>query len=486
MDTKIIDDLPLDPEKDSSEDVKTEEVREEPSKQESPTREIDEQELQRRMKQASAEKSSEIDEEKDNDEPEYPEENEASDEEPASVKRKAPTKRSGNSRRKKRVMIGKIPLIAIVKITALVAVFLLLVFLLAGIISSERKPKEITVSPDAEKGSGVFLAVDEDVLGIVPISGGAAVLSPSRVQYVNAAGRVEKTTDHSYVDPALLSSGQYLLAYDRGGDKLRLETKGQILFEEQTDPGISCAAINAKGCFAYVVNASKGYQSHLYVKDRRQQLLFEWGGSDYVLNLALSPNSKRVALCELCVSQGAKTGRVVCFDVNSTDPLFQSDFTDAVVYDIFFLNNHLLGVFTENGVFTISADGTRTEILTYSANEMNSYAHFPSGRNAVALNLYANNRNVYLAMFDYVLSASSLKEQNFDEPVQSVLAGDRFIAAVFDSRVRIFDKKNTETGSVILNDTITHAALSGRTLFVETKNGMMLFDVAANYTVEKD
>ncbi|MBR5409131.1 MAG: hypothetical protein IK104_00525 [Clostridia bacterium] len=330
-------------------------------------------------------------------------------------------------------------------------------------------------------GASVFYPIASDsVLSLYPYPEGVIVLTGNSVEYVDATGKLIEKNTHLYASPVLKSSGKHVLLYDKGGRDLRLEKNARVVTTVSADAEISNGAIAPNGTFAYVLNADGVYQTHIYVYTAGEKKLFEWGGPDYLIDIALSDNGKKVAFSMLQVKDASYITNVYVYDIASEKKtlLGSCSFDAEAAYCVRFLSNKEVAILTGNGVYRMNADGETETLSTFSSNELKHTVVSPGKLTAVALNLFGNEKNTEVRFFDKKLNEAFTL--NYGETVLSMSASGSDTAMQFADRILVVDHEGEETGNIPLTESCYKILLNDDRVYILTANGLKCYD--SDYT----
>ena len=361
---------------------------------------------------------------------------------------------------KQKRTLKNVPPLMVIGIAALVLIFIIAV----ALVIAERA--------DASGGRthGVYSVNADDVLDLAAYPSGIAVLTSHSVDYVDSMGNLISANEQTYTNPVIKTAGKNMILYDRGGYAMRIEKSAEEYKPFTFEAPVSCADINAKGTYAYALNADSGYQSHVYAFSYKGDKLYEWSSAEYVLRLAVSPNSNYLALSTISVVNAQPVSKVYLFQFTKGEADYELEFPGENVFDLDFVSSKKIIVLTDRGAYQISAKAEKTALCEYSSNELNHTSLYANGMGAAALNLYGNNNNTKVYLFDK--GGKNVYEQTYTSAVLGVAADDSYCAVVFDKEICILNTKNVQTGLISLDEVCLDAVISGGKLYVLTAGGL--------------
>ncbi len=326
-------------------------------------------------------------------------------------------------------------------------------------------------------GASIFYPIASDsVISLNPYPEGIAITTGNTVEYVDHTGKLIAKNSHLYNSPVAKSAGKHLLLYDKGGKELRIEKNARVDTVVKTDAEVANGAVAPNGNFAYVLNADGSYQTHVFVRSANDKLLFEWGGPDYLLDVSLSDNGKKIAFSMISVKNASYTTTVYVFDIASSDKkqLAACTFEREAAFTVRFISNKEVGVQTDSGVYLIDSQGTLNQITAFSPNELKHTTPPSDGLSCVALNLFGNEKNTELRFFNKRLDHIFTK--NFDESVYGMSADRHCTALRFQDRVCVFDANETEIGSFQLHESSYRLLVNDERIYLLTANGLKCYE----------
>ncbi len=377
------------------------------------------------------------------------------------------------SRKKKKNVKNNVSLLKVAGLTAL-----LLLFILAAAFFLNSKLPASTVRE--EEISDTFYAVNSDNLkDVVPFSDGIALLSASTLKYLDAAGNEIVTNTHSFANPAIEVNSKVLLLYDRGGYSMRIENNTSEYRNLSFNSVITTAEIGHKGNYAYVLNADGGYQSHLYVYTLNGTKQFEWGSaSDYIIDVALSDNGKYVAVTLMGIDGAQYFSKIILFKFNSSEPIYTVELHDTTVYEIDFVANKKLSVYSDTGVYLINSKGEFTAVQSYSASEMSYSSVFYNGLSCTLISRYSNEKEPLLTVFNK--RGKQIFTHTFSDQVTGVYCSKNYVCIAADNVLEILNHEGTLIGKILMDEACISAVIAGRRVYALTSSGIYSFSVSTN------
>lgn len=337
----------------------------------------------------------------------------------------------------------------------------------------------------ANDGEIIYDSLPDSIINVEKYASATVLLTDTSVDYLNPSGQRVSANSHSYSQPVIDIKNNTVLVYDKGGMAFRIEDNMDIYNSFTVNKPIVTASVGKKSNYAYVLNEDGGYQSHLYVYTLQGKKQFEWGSAaDYCVATELSDNGRSIAIALLGVKNGEYVTTVNFFNFKDESPLFSVELKDCTVYELKFINNKTVVALTDNGIFVINKNGEYEKICDYTPSEiLHSHCSF-RGLNAVCAAQHGNVKATKLSVFNKKFS--ELYTKDFDTEIFGIRTSDKYVAALFNDSISIFDAKGNLTGEILFDEKCIDAAFSGNTLFVLTVSGIYSFNAHGNYDLTVD
>lgn len=363
-------------------------------------------------------------------------------------------------------------------IIKVLAMSLLLLLLIAAAAAAVANFSGVSLFGAVEpKSTGQYYSVEPDNINdFEAFDSGLVLLSDSAIQYIDASGREISSSAHSFSKPVMEVNSKTVLLYDKGGRQFRIEKNAAVYNSYTVNGAITCAALGKRNNYAYVLNEDGGYQSHLYIYSFRGTKQFEWGSaSDYCLDIALSDNGRRAAVCASGVNNAEFYSRVILFDFNSSEQLYSAEFSDCTVFSIEFIDSKRVAAYTDKGIYILDETGNRTAVQEYSSNELKHIAAAHGGLKCSVISKYGNEQAPVINVFNK--KAKLLFTREYNEKLTGADTSSRFTALMFEDSIEVLNRENAVVGTVTLSDGGIKCVINGSKLFVHTASG--LYCVAA-------
>ena len=257
-----------------------------------------------------------------------------------------------------------------------IAVFLLLSLLLAVYLMSGR-PHVSGLFRDGAYGT--VLELDSSFnYAVQKYNGGVAVFGKEGVWGITNSGQKAWSVDFPCTDPILSAGGRYVLAAERGGQKLKLIAGRKVTQEMTTDDEIITASVNKKGTFA-VVTKERGYKGRVNVLSASGKQLFAWHSAEQnILAVAVSEDNTKLAVSVVNMQDPSKVCTVYQFDLKETSPKSLAVGNENLISNLIYNGNELVAVGDE-ALYCFKADGAESFKIDYKGRELQKFSFYSGG-----------------------------------------------------------------------------------------------------------
>lgn len=207
-------------------------------------------------------------------------------------------------------------------------------------------------------------SVDESDVCI--LNNNLAYLSDTQFQVINASGGVVKDKRIKYASPAMKSSGNYCIIYNREGNEFEISTSTETVAEGEVDDDIFSADINKKGAYA-IISKKTGYTAKLtaFGNDNKQKYAYYFSEC-YATSVSINEDSNKAVVCGLYSNKGKIMSRIYVLDFSKEEPIAKIDLDGEVIYCVSFLSNGNIGAIGEKSSVIITSDYKNKFDFTYN------------------------------------------------------------------------------------------------------------------------
>ena len=193
-----------------------------------------------------------------------------------------------------------------------------------------------------EAGEGFPIALDgsEIVAMQATEDGYLAVVDGTELHFYNGKGGEEVRRTHGFSSPGMQAAGKYVCVTEKGGRRLRLETRAKTVCEITTQFDILTAAVSENGNVAVLTAADQNYTSKITVYDAAGKVLYDRNRAEQGVAVALSPDGRCVAVTGVGVQMGALYATLDVYSLSTTgEALYTCRGEEQLMHRLAFVDN---------------------------------------------------------------------------------------------------------------------------------------------------
>lgn len=295
-----------------------------------------------------------------------------------------------------------------------------------------------------------------------------AVLTGSSVTVLNPSdGKEEFTAVHGYANPITAASDSYLVTYDQGGSKLRLDYSGENLYEIENENGFLCADVADDGKVVYAAQSTeKRSDIQVITKTRTDKMQYSLSYG-FVTNIAIRDNGSQVAFVAMNSKDAHLQPKLYLMRVKDTEPYASFDLPAAQVLDIAYRGSSLYVV---GSSFVSVVNGDKLEsVLKNGETQTVAYDYNGSGDLVLAYSSYSNATQNTVTR----ITASGKIENPFTVKgtVKDLSASGSRVAVLFADKIKVYKLSN---GSVVhtadCTDAVRSVTMMSSNVFVQRQS----------------
>lgn len=255
-----------------------------------------------------------------------------------------------------------------------------------------------------EKGAGFPVdIVGSEITAMTRLKNNLAVLSDNALILYNSRGGEVDRRIHGYAKPILRSAGDYLLIAEADGLRFRLESRSGTLLDvpannEKTEDGktttvldkplenkIVTASVDARGNVTLVTGSSQSHMSEVLVYNKQGKRLYARRSAEHmVVDAAVSPDGKQVAMVSLSTDGGAMRSSLQVFDMSSAEnaPIKEYAQNDLMLCRVIYFDGGTVLAVGDSACWVVNPSGTLFEKQSYPEYEL---IGMTEGENSAAL-----------------------------------------------------------------------------------------------------
>lgn len=225
---------------------------------------------------------------------------------------------------------------------------------------------------DGEMSS--FVHAGGDKMDFCRIDTGAVMVSTTGGHYYSLSGENYAEAVSNLTIPVLNHSDNTAVVYDGGGQSLYLFSDYKTTFSLSLNDGeeLLSARLNAKNWLAVTAQLS-GYKGSVLVYDSNQQLTMEINrSSSFIMDAALSPDCKTVAVVTIGQSSGVFQSDLLFYTVGEEEPTTTISLGDVVVLDMDYESDRLW-IVTDRALLSTAKDGSDLTTYSYGQYHLKGY-----------------------------------------------------------------------------------------------------------------
>ncbi|MCL2081621.1 MAG: DUF5711 family protein [Oscillospiraceae bacterium] len=259
-------------------------------------------------------------------------------------------------------------------------------------------------------------------------AGGLAVLSPERLAFYGNNGYEKYSRAVSYETPALTSSGNRIIAYDRTGEGAIIAGGGGI--EREFDSPVFTATGNSRGQYV-LVTKEPGYRATATVYNKKNNPTYTWRSSSYITAAGLSPSSTRLVTAGIRYEETMNT-KLTFLDTGKEDPIEEIILTDTLVLAVYFPDNSRVCIISENCVYFYTDTGI--PIGEYSLDQLPLLRFFPTSE-VLLLQTGRHETGYYSKVIALGYDGNERGVLSFEEAPAALSAGGKFFSVLREGRL---------------------------------------------------
>ena len=321
-------------------------------------------------------------------------------------------------------------IIGIIVICALLFVFLLPTPVMDwfSVLSAKMRSGEGFPVSFADAGTPENFAVDGSVLSLV---------TDTSFLVYNRQGAQLLADMHGYADPVQTGRANYYLLYDRGRTNYKILNAAELLYTGQTEKNIVTAAMSAGGRYALVTEVAQG-TNMVTVYNTNHNGLYQYNAAkQYVTGVALNDAGNMLCVLSVSAENAVYKSTVQLFSLSSTEPLYKVDFTDELLYQVYFDSNSTIQFLSASRCGKLDADGQLNASYDFGGKKLVKAA-YQNGETLLCLAdaVHAAQNNILVLKSDLTPGI----QIDFDHVVQSV-AFDKNHVFVLSDRLYAYNEE---------------------------------------------
>ncbi|MBR5559642.1 MAG: hypothetical protein IKU72_05295 [Oscillospiraceae bacterium] len=277
------------------------------------------------------------------------------------------------------------------------------------------------------------------VLNTAAVGKDFALLTDTNLNLYNSQGKLTGIYEHGYTTPICLANGDRVLTYDRGGKRLRVDSRSQQLFSKELDYSIVTANIASSGHIA-VVSDAKYYENCITVYDSEYDEIYIRETARLITGVALETKGGGMATADLNAVGGRLDSTVTFFSFTSEEPVASVVLSDQVVLSMEFVGREepVLQVITDQQALVINQQGRIIASFGFDGLFVNRFANNKAGGIFLLLDELGDGNRLQLMSLDSSLNL--LGSVHIEERVQDMRIGDGFLCLYSGGKISCWSR----------------------------------------------
>lgn len=227
----------------------------------------------------------------------------------------------------------------------------------------------------SKSGESFPVSYDFSTGGDITYSNGSVlVTTENELKCYNKTGNLIYSRNHGFAEPIIKTSEIRTLVYGVNDSQYRIETAEKEVFSKKTDDNSAIVTADISDCGVYaLVTESDEDIALVTVYDKNGNEEFKYhSANNYVTGVTVSENGKKVCIVSLSTVQAEFVSKLSVFDLDDTEPLYETELKGEVVYAAEYSNSSDICVITDKQYFNLKNDKV-TETLSYNPEFLNKY-----------------------------------------------------------------------------------------------------------------
>lgn len=291
------------------------------------------------------------------------------------------------------------------------------------------------------------------------------LLNGTLLEFINPAnGKAIKSEVHFFSNPVFDVNGKYVLTFDQGRTKLRVDTAANTIFENELEQNIITAAIGRDGTFAVATVPERG-DSQLAVYSKSLNELFTWNSMDgYIIEIDLSTDGNFAAVAAVTSVDGSLKTKVHVFHIKKQKEISVFEFAGASAPVIHYVSGNDFFVMTADCLSYISNNKEKTDLLTAGGQTLLDYSFNDTGVLSLLYTKYDSVSSTVLAC--YSKNGKIVYSNELTESVKRIYSSRSAVAVLFSDRVEIYNQKGALAGQAEISPYANNVVQFGSKLYI--------------------
>lgn len=227
----------------------------------------------------------------------------------------------------------------------------------------------------SKSGDSFPVSYDFSTGGNITYSNGSVlVTTENELRCYNRTGNLIYSRSHGLAEPIIKTSEIRTLIFGVNDSRYRIETAEKEVLSKKTEDNaaIITADISDCGVYALVTEADEDI-ALVTVFDKNGNEIYKYhSANNYVTGVTVSEDGDKLCVVLLSTKQAEFVSKICVFDLDDTEPLFEKEITNEVVYTVEYTDSSNICVITDKQYFNLKNDKI-TNTLTYNPEFLNKF-----------------------------------------------------------------------------------------------------------------
>ena len=227
----------------------------------------------------------------------------------------------------------------------------------------------------SKSGESFPVSYDFSTGGDITYSNGSVlVTTQNELKCYNRTGNLIYTRNHGLAKPVIKTSKIRTLVYAVNDSQYRIETAEKEVFSKKTENNSAIISADISDCGVYaIVTESDENIALVTVYDKDGNEIFKYhSANNYVTGVTVSENGKKICVVLLSTNQAEFISKLIVFNLNDTNPIYETELKSEVVYTAEYSNSNDICVITDKRYFNLKNDEIN-ETLSYNPEFLNKF-----------------------------------------------------------------------------------------------------------------
>ncbi len=308
------------------------------------------------------------------------------------------------------------------------------------------------------------------------------VLNDVKLYIYSPKGRLINEVQHNMVEPRMVTSKTRALIYEHGNKKIIVASLTKEVLVKQYESEIIAADMNGKNNFAVALMGDRYLSEvHLYNSDGDEELVW-YSADNYVVSVAVSPNSSQLAVALFGTVNGENIGSVYIIDKNKSDaPVAEFQYQGETVYSVQYDDAGNLTAVSDEAIYFYDDEGNTIGEYVYT-EETIEYFDIGKGKTTVlGFSDYTDGQDTRIVKLDE--TGSVICELKLSGDISYIGTDKDRLLVIEDSNVSVYNVGKTEftleaqVTAEAPTDSAIKAVMGGNGIIVLTTEGIKTLEI---------